>query len=632
MKSEADSSVSRPARRLTIAVLAALVLAVAIVASMPFLVATDAVSDAFRRELSAATGHQVEFSGRAELGFLPVPRIVLEDLQIVSERGGSPLLSAERIEADFSLVGAVTGNPRFSRYELKSPVFNFQVFANGGTNWRTDHGRIAETKAVAGENARARAAISEGAPEVSPLPDPPFESLTIVDGTISVTDRSRDVEHSLTAVNGRMNWPGNNMPSRLDLSAIFRGEPVRLLLASERPSDLMGGAASPLRLSLTSELLEVDFSGSVVLGERPLADGQFALSSPSLRRVLQWSGTQVKPGEAIGVVDLDAHMQADSSVLRFSEVALNIDENRGVGALDIAWSEEPRPRIAGTLAYDQLNIGDFLEAFSPLPKDTAEMPGVIDTGFLRQLALDLRLSAKTARLGPLAMTNVAASTRIEEGRAHFDIGDATAYGGTVVSRIEISEVGFDGGGNLRLSASNVDFASILSDVGAKGTLPRGTGDLELNVSSQNPLWATSLRDLSGEIDLVIGPGTIAPFDLARFKELAANQRFFGLDSAQEGALDFQRVSFHARFANGTAEVDTATLLTSSEALHLSGIIPYARGSLALTGTLGPSPLSAPTPDAILENDSQAAAPAVPELRFFVGGSWPSPVISPVRRE
>jgi hypothetical protein len=57
-------------------------------------------------------------------------------------------------------------------------------------------------------------------------------------------------------------------------------------------------------------------------------------------------------------------------------------------------------------------------------------------------------------------------------------------------------------------------------------------------------------------------------------------------------------------------------------ISLSGVIPYSRSSLAIAGVLSPVPVT--------EGQTEAVQPSAEALRFFIGGSWPQPVISPVR--
>ena len=117
-------------------------------------------------------------------------------------------------------------------------------------------------------------------------------------------------------------------------------------------------------------------------------------------------------------------------------------------------------------------------------------------------------------------------------------------------------------------------------------------------------------------------GTVPGLNIAKFRELAKTERFFDLDQLGEGTgFSFTSARFHATIAGGEANLTTAELVGPQQMISLSGVIPYSRSSLAIAGVLGPAPAA----------DGKAAEPdtGTKPLRFFIGGSWPRPVISPV---
>jgi AsmA protein len=159
-------------------------------------------------------------------------------------------------------------------------------------------------------------------------------------------------------------------------------------------------------------------------------------------------------------------------------------------------------------------------------------------------------------------------------------------------------------------------------MGLTGPLPRGIGSLDIEVTSPYPTWATALSDLTGKIDLTVSKGIVPGLNVQKFRELAKTERFFDLDQLGEGTgFPFDTAHFEATIAEGEASLKTAELIGPQQMFSLSGVIPYSRSSLAIAGVLGPKPATDAT---------QEASGAVPDvLRFFVGGSWPQPVISPV---
>lgn len=90
----------------------------------------------------------------------------------------------------------------------------------------------------------------------------------------------------------------------------------------------------------------------------------------------------------------------------------------------------------------------------------------------------------------------------------------------------------------------------------------------------------------------------------------------------------------ASFADGTAEIHRGEIRSPAALIVLSGIVPYHRGGLAMTGALMAPvrPEGSDEAEGSVLQDALAPSPdpgAGPPLRFFIGGSWPEPVISPI---
>jgi AsmA protein len=201
------------------------------------------------------------------------------------------------------------------------------------------------------------------------------------------------------------------------------------------------------------------------------------------------------------------------------------------------------------------------------------------------------------------------------GEAKFDIGDSQFEGGEMTAHLEATQRDFDGGGKLQLSIRNADFAALAERLALKGPLPLATGSLDLDLQSPKAIWTTGLADVTGKLHFWTGEGTIPGIDAAALRTQAADKPFFPLSAAAGGAFAFNQLNLQADFANGTAEMHDAHIAGATQTLTLSGVITYQSNGLALSGSL--------------EATDPAKAAELPLLPFFIGGSWPNPVISPV---
>ncbi len=596
--------------------------------ALPFAISTDLVRDRLERDISDWTGHQVELLDNPQLGFWPVPHIELNRISVSSRRypDATPIVYADEMKADFSILSALSGEPSFSNFVLVRPAFTVEVFPEGTTSWSSDEGRISQGVALAEQRVNG-ATDSSGNPVT--VPADRLGEIRVENGTFAWIDHGTEMEEKVTAINGTVSWPRLNSGIRADIRGIFRGEAAALQLSSDDPLLLLSGKNAQANINLAAAPLDLTFDGMVNLSEKPFFAGTLSMASPSMRQTLQWAGTEIKPGEAIGALSLEAEIQMQNNRAMLNDLIVELEGNRGIGVLDFQEGEDGTPGISGTLAFNSLDIASFLRAFTPLPQSGEEIAEKIDTSFLHQLTLDMRLSSQSATLGPLILSNVAAAARIIEGRAVFDIGEATAYAGRVSGRIMVAESGVQGGGEVKFSARDINLAQMLEALEIGGPLPQGTATLNIALASRYPTWATGLSDLDGKFEISIADGSIPSFDVTQFRELAASERFFGLTGISDGSFPFVSADFVANFANGLAEIDEGVITGEDAVIELTGIIPYQRGGLALVGLLKDAPPEEQETSENGETGDEQSAVEDNSIQFFIGGSWPTPVISPI---
>ncbi|MEM6460462.1 MAG: AsmA-like C-terminal region-containing protein [Pseudomonadota bacterium] len=586
--------------------------------ALPFAISTDLVRDKLERDISQWTGHEVVLLDSPELGFWPAPHISLKRISVSSRKfpEAEPIVYADEMRADFSILSALIGDPSFSNFVLVRPIFWVEQFPEGNTTWNSQAGRISEG---VGKTIRQAEAAAGGEKSTERVPDYRLGDVTVENGTFTWINHITSNSEKITALNGVVRWPRLNGEMEAEISGIYRGEAARLWMETEQPLMILAHRTSQIEIEFASTPLTLAFNGTANLSPLSFASGTFSMQSPSMRQTLAWAGAEIKPGEAIGALSLDAELQLQNSRAMLDKLILELEGNRAIGVLDFKYADGI-PGVSGTLAFNSLDLTSFLRAFTPLPQTGEDIADTIDTSFLNELVLDMRLSAQSAKLGPLSLSNVAAAARIDEGRATFDIGDATAYGGSLQGRVVLAESGIEGGGEVRISASDIDMAQALAALNVDGPFPRGTARMNMSLSTPFPTWATGLSDIAGKFDLTITDGFLPSFDPAQFRTQAEIERFFGLDGLSSGSFPFATAEFEAIFANGIAEVSKGEIIGQNAVLSLAGIIPYQRGGLALIGELAET--------ATVASTSQDSTPDN-SMEFFVGGSWPTPVISPI---
>lgn len=577
-------------------------------ATAPFLISSGLVRSGIEDALSKWSGYKAEIEGTPTLEFWPTPRITLNQVTIREPtKSGKTLGHVDSLSADFSLLAALGGHARFHEFHFVRPVLYLRRDDSGLIDW-TNEGLL--SKAIN----RVETNSSNGL-VMSREQDARIGALTIEDGKLELTDDKTGRLFRLDGINADIVWPRLSRPMSAVLLGRLNGQDIKVDFDSTQPLLLFAGKNVDARTTFSSPLMSGTFSGITNISNFAALAGNLDLTIPDMPSFLTWSGERLPGSSTIKNVSLNANIATVNNSLRFNDLTFKVNDAAASGVMDYGYTSTGKPKVSGTLAFDQMNLNPFLAAFSMrLAADTA-IDTIINGNPLQRLDIDLRLSSKKAALGPFLFDDIGASLLVAGGTAKFDIGDSGFEGGGLTAHLEVTERDFDGGGKLQISVRNADFAGLVSRMKLAGPLPLANGSLDLSLSTSKPIWAASLGDVSGKLHFSTKAGTFRQFNISAFRVLAAQKTFFRMSDVADTAFDFDSINFDATFANGSAEVHDAKINGRNETVTLSGLVPYRSNALALSGSL--------------EAADPANAGDLPLLPFFIGGTWPDPVISPV---
>lgn len=589
---------------------AIVVIAALILAALPFVASTQIVRDRIAQELTEWTGYRVTLGAETSIEVWPVITARLTDVTF-SEfgRDGEPVARVERIDAALAAFAALRGDIVFTQLRLVRPTLSVAAEALPSGPIKAGRGRFADAMA----RARAIVAQDPAEPDISQLPSDALGTVEVVEGKLTIS-RNGAATELLSSVTGKLQWPAFNRGASVSVSAIWRGELVNVNFSSQQPMLLLAGGTAPATVALESSPLSLTYEGLGNLSKDGFVQGKGKLSSPSLRRMLEWSGNEITPGTAIGAISLDANVSGSVHRLNLSQATVTLDGNPSRGTLEIAFGASV-PLIAGTLAFDTINLQSFLSAFSALTPDRWGRYSTIDGQVAEQMSLDLRLSADTATAGTLSFTDVAASAQIKGGLAAFDISDAQAFGGTVQAGVRIDQPGPASRVEVRLRGIGIDLGALAMTMQVSYLMPIARGDLMLSLKGDGNDWLSIVRTAHGTFSANLGAGAMAGLDLPAFSERARKGEFFSLNEISGGSIAFDSLNVKAKIENGTARLEKAEIRSAGQFVTLSGLVPLPGRGLALSGSISP----------VAQTEGQDRE----RMLFFIGGSWDSPYVSPV---
>lgn len=589
---------------------AIVILVMLIMTGLPFIASTQIVRDRIAYQMSAWTGYRVRLDDAPELQLWPTFRAVLHDVTLLDWNRTDPkaVLTAERVEMDLSALAALRGEVVFTTMRLVQPVLRLTE-RDGELRLPPPQGWGRLNRSVE----TARLVVSDAAvpSDMSTLPDDTFGTIEFEQGRLVAEDDGQQI-NLVTSLSGTLDWPALNRRFSLSANGIWRGESVSLNVSSTQPLILLAGGRAPLNLSLEAAPARITFTGSANIANEGFIDGQLALESFSLSRLIEWTHDVSLSANRVGAFQLTSRILGDTRRVKFENAALKIDSSAGAGLIDLSFGDEG-PLLAGTLAFDSLNLGALFGAIDPFSAHT--VIETIPTPFAGgSYELDFRFSAKNATFGSATLTNVAAAGRVNRGFAALAVSDATAFGGTIQFATRADHRSGQETIELRLAGEKIDMSQLTAALGYEGLIPKAPGTFSIVLKGTGHDLDAFLQNGSGTVSASLGPGSISGLGLDAFFEHSAHGDFFPVSALEASSLPIDGVELKASITNGIARLETAEARSGPYRIVFDGLVPLAGRALAMNGRLT-------APDG---NDPRAEPP----LSFFVGGSWSAPFIAP----
>lgn len=588
---------SRRIRNLLIGALAGLGLFALFQIVAPFLISSTLVRAGMEEAVAEWTGHDVTIEGSPDIRFWPEPRITLRDITIRKPvDGGERVLGrVSRLSASFDLLQTLIGQPEFKDFRLTDPQIYVLREPDGRLDWTND-GLLSRAVREAKPDANGQLLAADA--------DAPMGEVRITNGTLEISDVSSGRTARFSAIEGNLHWPWLSQGMEIKARGELNGRKLSVDFNSAQPLLLLAGASGNASGTIVSDIFQGRFQGVANLATHAFLSGDAELTVPDLATVMAWSGVNFPGAERIKRLSLSAHLVTNDNTLRFENLSLGLNDDKATGILDLMLPEGRLPRLTGTLAFDRLDLSGIVDVLTPATDNANDN---VQTG----IEFDLRLSAEQAMLGPLRLSAAAVSVLDTPTQSRVDIVDSDFETGRLTGRLATAAVDRQDEMALHIAVQGADFGNVIKNLGLGGPLPVTHGSLDLSLILRRPITPQAWREAEGHLRFRGEKGILPGVDIAGVRQLAAYKPYFSLSEAGSGNLQFDSIDLSARIANGSAEIDHGKIKGSDGTLTISGVVPYASNSLALSATVHPT----------LQDPAQ--------LTVFIGGSWPNPVIWPV---
>jgi AsmA protein len=565
------------------------------IVAIPNLLSTSYVKQRVADQLSQLTGRHVALEGSSSVSLRPYLGVSYDNVIFSDSRdvSGKPLISIEVLKARLGLFAALVGDAQLTEVELIRPHFNLRIDSNGKKNWLPDQGQIGAhiSKQVPGDDLR-------------------LGTIRIEDGIAELFDESRQETHQLTAITGSVSWPNIGATAKAEISSVWRGEIMNLTASVADPLAWLRNEKSEISVKLSSKPLIFSLDGTTDRNSLR-SEGNLSASTPSPKRLADWLGWQVAAIQKLDASSISGVVATQGNGFEFPEASISIAGHEGQGSLQLTRRDDGLFAINGTVAFNTIALPEFnsLWAASPLSTDSSEY----DLSILQGIALDVRLSAKTASTAPFSMSNLAASVIVKDGRAGFDIGHAEIIGGTVVGSINLQKLDDSISAAANFTLSDIELGELTRMYKQSSISLQGKGAVDLKLKATGRDADGLMLRLNGEGNIRGTDGVMTGLDLRDLMN-SANSGANTVSRISTGSTEYSDIVIGFFIANGTAFLRDSTIASNDVKVGLKGRVDLVRTTLALRGEI----------QATADSDD-----TMQNLSFFVGGTASSPLFVPL---
>lgn len=583
-------------RRLLVGALIIVVVLGGLVASAPFIISTDLVKRQISDQIAYWTGRDFTFRGEPSISLYPYLTVRLRDATLANPdgMGDEPFMDIETMTGKIELLPLLLGRIEFARFRLSNPRINLRTATDGRGNWILDRGVVGSQLSKGDKEG----ATSDTAAR-SPLADVRLGRFLVRDGIVSYTDERTGRREELTKVNATFDWTSTSQAAEGEGSFIWRGEPVEFNGGVDTPLDWLAGASSPLRFAFSATPLKLAFDGTALQLDGTQLEGDIELITPSVRRVVEWMGTDVGTGAVFGAGSVVGRINWLGPSVAITDATIELDGNAADGAIS-ATIADGYSRVQGTLAYETLDISPYVEAlqigmasYGPWLAAPTAIP--LDA----MGALDLRISTNRLVSGDAEVGRTAATVILNDGELSVTVGEMQVEDGFIEARADLVSHDDVLAGSLEVSLVDVRVTDILEKAGLTGL--DGLADATLTVAGKGRDVRELIGSLVGEATVSIVEGT---FQLA---DLTALPTAIDDPSSLPGSTTFSTASWTLNFFDGFAATTDFRAEADALALRLSGRAGLLTPTIEARGILS-----------LAEPDEAGGARDVP---FIVDGTW-----------
>ncbi|HVY19323.1 MAG TPA: AsmA family protein [Bauldia sp.] len=560
------------------AIIVAVVIAVlaVVVAAAPFVIPSDFLKQRVAERIGTLTGRSATLAGVTTLSIYPHLAISVEGLSIGNPEGmgSDPMIVADRLETRLRLVPLLLGRIEFDEFTLTRPTIHLVVDAQGHPNWS-----FAASAVVAQATAPAPGADDP----LAAARDLRLGHLILSNGTVLYDNLASDTREQMTELDLDVDWPSVSATVSGRGKLVWRGEPVEFTGLLAAPIELMRGKTTAARFALASTPLRASFSGRATQGDTLRLDGDATLSTPSMRRTIEWLGTPMGTGPILGAASVRGTMAIAGPNVEFTDADLELDGNSAEGSLGVSFAAA-KPHIAGKLTAQRLDLSAYLEAVrADLLATGSWLIAPARLPFAEAVDADITFTTGAVVMDATEIGDTWSTVKIKDDDLDVVLQGANLYGGEIGMHLTTATTANVLSATAHLDIKGVPASPTLANLAGITALGGSmTGTFELSTSGRG--WGEMATRVAGKGQIAIDNGTLTGIDLPAVAYLLADPSA-GPVVASGGTTRFATVSADIALDSGTISTNDLFMEGDEFRLALSGHGSLTSGATEARATL-----------------------------------------------
>lgn len=541
------------------------ILSVLIVLAAPLLISQDVIVENISEQVKQNTGRELRVNGDYSLSVFPSLSIELSEVAFsnFAESAEPHMATMGQLVVHIPWLSVFSGELKLEKFVIEDLNLLLEKTKQGKANWDMFSGQ--KTQEISPKNTSSSTTSIPEAFDIS------LGQVEIVSGTITYKDAQNQSEEKLENLALQLILPSLRQPFELRGSLLYKKETFQITSVLDSPIMLIEGKTFDTSFALTSQLLNLNYSGKVE--QTPFSlDGEVSLAGTSLKALSKWHGqVLVAKEDAFNNFSLATQVTFKDNRLSLPNLNAQLD-NLNINGNSVLELSTP-VNLTATINLGDLDINPYLPEPSvvEVPKEESKVPIVwdetaIDLSALSMANLDLVVTSESVKARDIKLGKNQFSLTLQNSLLTLQMDEFQAYQGQGEGKIVIDGASKPYRLSTEFNLINVNVQPLLTDA-IKFERLMGTGKLQWTLEAVGNSQKQFISTLDGTFGFDLVDGAVQGANIAAIAKSASNimqgnLAAVSLDTnfSKAEKTDFASLTGSFQFSNGVGENKDLALL------------------------------------------------------------------------